>query len=86
MGLQEDHEPTADDIVRTFITHRILPLQRRVHKICQMSGPLDPTRISTFELSKPDVVVKVKAIAKTKMSVDWKWGLEPFSRTNPPPQ
>ncbi|KAM0895907.1 hypothetical protein ACQ4PT_023559 [Festuca glaucescens] len=84
-GLQEDHEPTADDIVHTFIMRRVLPLQRRVHKICQMSGPLDPTKISTFELSKPDVVVKVKAIAKTKMPVDWKSGLEPFSRANPPP-
>jgi hypothetical protein len=50
-----------------------------------MSGLLHPTRISTFELSKPDVVTKVKAIAKTKMPVDWKWGLEPFSRANPPP-
>jgi hypothetical protein len=84
-GLQEDHEPKADNIVRTFITRRVLPLQRRVHKICQMSGPLDPTRISTFELSKSDVVVKVKAIAKTKMPIDWNWGLEPFSRANPPP-
>ena len=26
VGLQEDHEPTADDIVRTFITRRVLPL------------------------------------------------------------
>jgi hypothetical protein len=30
-----------------------------------MSAPLDPTRISMLELSKPGVVVKVKAIAKT---------------------
>jgi hypothetical protein len=77
--------PTADDIVRTFITRRVLPLQRRCHKICQMSAPLDPTRISMLELSKPGVVVKVKAIAKTKMPVDWEWDMEPFSRGNAPP-
>nr|XP_051197431.1 vegetative cell wall protein gp1-like [Lolium perenne] len=50
-----------------------------------MSGPLDPTQITTFELSKPDVVVKLKAIATTKMPDDWEWDLEPFSRANPPP-
>jgi hypothetical protein len=84
-GLQRDQEPTADDIVCTFITRHVLPLQCRAHKICQMSGPLDPTQISTFELSKSDVVTKVMAIAKTKMPVDWEWGLKPFSRANPPP-
>jgi hypothetical protein len=68
VGLQKDQEPTSDDIVRTFITRRILPPQRRDHKIRQMSGPLDPTRIYTFKLSKEDVVAKVKAIAKTHMS------------------
>jgi hypothetical protein len=51
-----------------------------------MSGRLDPTRISTFKLSKLDVVAKVKAIAKTHMLVDWKWGLKPFCYKNPPPQ
>jgi hypothetical protein len=50
-----------------------------------MSGPLDPTRISTFELSKPDVVVKVRAIAKTKIPVDLEWDVEAFSRANAPP-
>jgi hypothetical protein len=85
VGLQKEKEPTADDIERTFITRRVLPLQRRVHKICQMSGRLDPTRISTFKISKPEVVTKVRAIAKTKMPDNWKWGLKPFCRKNPPP-
>jgi hypothetical protein len=50
-----------------------------------MSGPLDPTRITTFELTKSEVVVKVKDIVVTKMIDDWEWDLEPFSRANPPP-
>jgi hypothetical protein len=50
--LMESGIPMADDIVRAFITRRILPLQCRSHKICQMSGPMDPTRITTFELTK----------------------------------
>jgi hypothetical protein len=85
VGLRNDDVPTADDIVRTFIARRVLPLQERCHKICQMSGPLDPTRITTFELSAKDIVLKVKAIAQTKMTDDWEWDMEPFSRDNPPP-
>jgi hypothetical protein len=83
--LRKEGVPTADDIVHTFITRRVLPLQQWCHKICQLSGPLDPTRITTFELSNKDVVLKVKAIAQTKMSDDWEWDMEPFSRANPPP-
>ncbi|KAM0895906.1 hypothetical protein ACQ4PT_023558 [Festuca glaucescens] len=74
----------ADDIVRAFISRRVLPLQRRVHKICQMTGRKDPTRITTFSLRKSDVVLKAKQICKTKMPVDWKWGMQPFSRRHPP--
>ncbi|KAK1649244.1 hypothetical protein QYE76_067049 [Lolium multiflorum] len=83
-ALGKNNEITADDIVRTFITRRVLPLQRRVHKICQISGRLDPTRISTFKLSKADVVAKAKLISKTKMLVDWEWGLKPLNRKHPP--
>ncbi|KAM0833813.1 hypothetical protein ACQ4PT_064034 [Festuca glaucescens] len=85
--LREEDMPSADDIVRTFIIRRVLPLQRRCHKICEMSGPMDPTQITTFELSKPEVVLKVKAIAKTEMkeNLEWEWVLEPYYRGNPPP-
>ncbi|KAK1613785.1 hypothetical protein QYE76_019302 [Lolium multiflorum] len=85
-GLRETDEPSADDILRMFITHRVLPLQRRCHKICEMSGLMDPTRITTFKLTKLEVVLKVQAIAQTKMTEDWEWVLEPFSRANPPPE
>ncbi|KAK1632697.1 hypothetical protein QYE76_007012 [Lolium multiflorum] len=74
----------ADDIVRTFVSRRVLPLQRRAHKICQMTGRMDPTRITTFSLSKTDVVLKAKQICKTQMPVKWEWGMQPFSRQRPP--
>ncbi|KAM0929126.1 hypothetical protein ACQ4PT_001831 [Festuca glaucescens] len=76
---------SADDIVRAFVSRRVLPLQRRAHKMCQMTGQFDPTRITTFPLSKFDVVAKAKQICKTKMSVEWKWGMQPHSRRCPPP-
>ncbi|KAM0901505.1 hypothetical protein ACQ4PT_019952 [Festuca glaucescens] len=81
--LKRDTDLCADDIVRTFIWRRVLPLQRRAHKICQMSGRFDPTRITTFWLSKADMVAKAKQICKTKMPVEWKWGLQPYSRRHP---
>ena len=45
---------TGEDLITTFISRRVSPLQRRVHKICHMSGHLDPTRTSTFELTKAE--------------------------------
>jgi hypothetical protein len=36
---------TPQDLVACFISRRISPLQHRSHKICQMSGPMDPTGI-----------------------------------------
>jgi hypothetical protein len=53
-------EICSDDIVRAFISRRVLPLQCRTHKISQMSGRRDPTRITTHNLSKPNVVLKAK--------------------------
>ena len=75
--LKQARKLTPDDLVATFISCRVLPLQHRSHKICQMSGPLDPTRITTVELTNAEIRKKVKAIASTKMSVDWQWGMSP---------
>ncbi|KAK1663747.1 hypothetical protein QYE76_051906 [Lolium multiflorum] len=37
---------SAEDLLCTYVERRVLPLQRRVHKIGHMSGRLDPTRTS----------------------------------------
>ena len=50
-----------------------------------MSGPLDPTQTSTVELTKEEVRRRIKAIATVRMGEKWTWGLEPYSRSNPPP-
>jgi hypothetical protein len=68
--LNETTSINSDDIVCAFVSHRVLPLQRRAHKISQMSGRRDPTRITTFGLCKSDVVLKARQICKTKMLVD----------------
>ncbi|KAK1682770.1 hypothetical protein QYE76_043618 [Lolium multiflorum] len=73
-----------DDIVRTFISRRVLPLKRRAHKMSEMYGPGDPTKITGLPLRKEDVVLKARHICQTSMPLDWDWGLLPLSSLNPP--
>ncbi|KAK1679121.1 hypothetical protein QYE76_039969 [Lolium multiflorum] len=82
--LRKDTDICSDDIVRTFISRRVLPLQRRAHKISEMYGPRDPTKITGLALSKEDIVLKAKQICQTDMPMDWEWGFTPLSSTNPP--
>jgi hypothetical protein len=82
--LNKDTVICSNDIICAFIARRVLPLQRWVHKIGQMSGRMDPTRITSVGLSKSDVVLKTKQICETEMPVDWSWGLAPLSYKNPP--
>ena len=77
--------PTPDDLVLTFISRRVLPLQQRSHKIFQMSGHLDPTRITTQELSRASIRIKVKDISSSRIADDWEWGLPPYSRRDATP-
>jgi hypothetical protein len=60
-----DASLTPEDIIAYFISQRVSPLQRRSHKIFQMSGAMDPTRHSTHELSPADILRRVKDICKT---------------------
>jgi hypothetical protein len=83
-GELRDAGLTPQDIVACFISRRVSPLQRRSHKICQMSGPMDPTRHSTHELSPADILRRVKDICKSSQ-VTFAWGLEPYSQDRPAP-
>ncbi|KAK1662606.1 hypothetical protein QYE76_050765 [Lolium multiflorum] len=84
--LMKDTDICSDDIVRTFISRRVLPLKRRMHKMSEMYGPGDPTKITGIPLNKKDVVLKARQICQTAMPEDWEWGLRPLSSTNPPTQ
>ncbi|KAK1687169.1 hypothetical protein QYE76_048017 [Lolium multiflorum] len=86
LKLMNETNICSDDIIRTFISRRVLPLKRRVHKMSEMYGPGDPTKITGLPLSKADVVLKASQICQTDMPVDWEWGLRPLSSTNPPTQ
>jgi hypothetical protein len=82
--LKRETSLCSDDIIRTFISRRVLPLKRRAHKMSEMYGPGDPTKITGLPLSKADVVLKAKQICRTNMPDNWEWGFMPLSSTNPP--
>jgi hypothetical protein len=84
--LMKDTDICSDDIIRAFISRRVLPLKRRMHKMSEMYGPGDPTKITGIPLSKKDIVLKARQICQTAMPEDWEWGLRPLSSTNPPTQ
>ena len=70
----------ADDLLCMMVARRVCPLQRRVHKICHMSGRLDPTRLSRHLLDRSDVMKRVRAIATSTLKDDWVWHVKPFHR------
>ncbi|KAK1610988.1 hypothetical protein QYE76_034661 [Lolium multiflorum] len=54
-SLKKETNICSDDIIRTFISRRVLPLKRRMHRMSEMYGPGDPTKITGRPLSKKDV-------------------------------
>jgi hypothetical protein len=83
-GELRDAGLTPQDLVACFISRRVSPLQRRSHKICQMSGAMDPTRHSTHELTPDDILRRIKDVCKSSQAT-FAWGLEPYSRDRPAP-
>nr|XP_051210782.1 uncharacterized protein LOC127328206 [Lolium perenne] len=83
---KEETNLSADDLVMAFLSRRVLPLQRHTHKICQMSGRMDPTRITTHQLSASDLVLKARQICQNALRPSGKYGLAPYTRSNSPPR
>ena len=55
------------DLLTTMVTRRILPLQRRPHLVCQMSGWYDPCRASTKSFIASAVARDVNEISTAHM-------------------
>jgi hypothetical protein len=75
----------AADLLCCYASRRVLPLQARAHKICHMSGRFDPTRTSKLELTPAQVAKRVNFVSQAKLPDNWNWGMEPYSRAEPPP-
>src|ERR1041384_1479965 len=48
----------AADLVAGWLCRRVLPLQRRCHRTCDMSGRFDPPPISTFQMDLEDLLLR----------------------------
>src|SRR4051812_9752573 len=73
------------DLVATWIQVRILPLQRRVHHICDMSNHRDPTRLCTRLLKVEDLCSRVKMLMASPLPNPFRFGLECLSRRQKSP-
>ncbi|KAE8814187.1 hypothetical protein D1007_08612 [Hordeum vulgare] len=75
------------DLLATVVVRRILPLQRRPHLVCQMSGRLDPCRLSIKRFTPGAVARRVNLISTARMDEggEWTWGMSLFNRAHPPP-
>ena len=76
----------AADLVAMFIQRRVLPLQRRPHRICDMAGHLDCTRTSTMKLAGDEVRERVRAITELTIPKGWWFGMHAYTQKNPPPE
>ena len=76
----------AADLVAAWILRRVLPLQRRAHRICDMSGHLDCTRTSTTRLDRNKVRDRIRHITDLKIDEKWWFGMQPFTRHDRPPR
>ena len=75
----------GSNLLAAFVVRRVLPLQSRPHLICQMSGQLDPSRMCTKDMPHDEVAHMVNYLANCKLSAEWRFGKEPYSRAHPPP-
>jgi hypothetical protein len=81
----KDEGLTGLDLVLAWVTQRVLPLQGRPHKMCFISGRLDPSRTSRTEMTKDAVARRINSISDAALSENWKWELKPYSRDRRPP-
>lgn len=78
-GMMDREGIVPADLIAAFIPRRVLPLQRRPHRICDISGRHDPCRMSTKGLSPIGIVQCVNNISSVGLSeTAWRFGMEPY--------
>jgi hypothetical protein len=82
-ALQKEGNLKPSDLLLAFLDARVLPLQRRSHKMCFLGSARDPTRHSSRTLAVVEVAQKANRIIEVKLPTTWAWGLRPHDRNNP---
>src|SRR4051812_29349238 len=73
-----------NDLAAAWLHARILPLQRRVHRICDLSGPRDPTRLSTCRIKMEDLCRRLRDITNGHLPEPYHFGLMYLTRREKP--
>jgi Putative gypsy type transposon len=73
-----------NDLAAAWLHARILPLQRRVHRLCDLSGPRDPTRISTCRIKMEDLCRRLRDITNSHLPEPYRFGLMYLTRQEKP--
>ncbi|KAE8787129.1 hypothetical protein D1007_38905 [Hordeum vulgare] len=74
------------DVVATFISRRVQPLQERPHRTCNMSGPNDLCQLSMVELPLHKVAARLNRITNFQLDKEeWSFGMGPFHCGNRAP-
>lgn len=74
------------DLVRTWVTWRVIPLSRRPSLMCDYTGQKnDPLRHSSEDLPDDMIEASVQALLKENTVVSNSFSLLPFCQTNPAP-
>src|SRR3954463_12664700 len=73
-----------NDLAAAWLHARIVPLQRRVHRICDLSGPRDPTRLSTFRIKMEDLCRRLRDITNGHLPEPYHFGLMYLTRREKP--
>src|SRR3954463_8684474 len=72
------------DLAAAWLHARILPLQRQVHHLCDISGPRDATRLCTWRVKTEDLCARLKAITASPAPEPFRFGLAYLNRQQKP--
>jgi hypothetical protein len=82
IALQVEGGLKPSDLLLAFLDARVLPLQRRSHKMCFLGSDRDHTWHTSKALSAVGVAQKANKIAEVKLPAAWAWGLKPYDCNN----
>ena len=74
------------DLLMTWVSRRVIPLQRRPHKMCYPSGLRNPNQTSREVMPAEEAAQLASAIIDGRVEDDLGFGVVPYRRSNPPPQ
>ena len=77
---------TGRDLLMAWVSRLVIPLQRRLHKLCFLSGMRDPSQTAWEIMSEEEAAQLANAIIDGRVEDDWEFNVAPYRRSTPPPQ